>query len=162
MTVAAVPLVDACNACNTGSGGQVIPVDIACTKAVAIARPVEETECLPLLQACGRVLARDTASPLKLPPFDNSAMDGYAVRHAAFAGRGPWRLRVAGTVRPEMLKRPVMRHRTLPFESSPALPFRGIRTPSSCRSAANGPATTYLSSSVHSVGEHQARRGKRE
>ncbi len=123
MTVAAVPLVDACNACNTGSGGQVIPVDIACTKAVAIARPVEETECLPLLQACGRVLARDTASPLKLPPFDNSAMDGYAVRHAAFAGRGPWRLRVAGTVRPEMLKRPVMRHRTLPFESSPALPF---------------------------------------
>jgi len=36
-------------------------------------------------QAIARVLARDLASPLDLPAFDNSAMDGYAVRHADLA-----------------------------------------------------------------------------
>jgi molybdopterin molybdotransferase len=39
-------------------------------------------ESVGLRGACGRVLARDVAAPLDLPPFDNSAMDGYAVRRA--------------------------------------------------------------------------------
>ncbi|MCD0447731.1 molybdopterin molybdotransferase MoeA [Actinocorallia sp. API 0066] len=34
---------------------------------------------LPLLEAAGTVLAEDVSSPVDLPPFDNSAMDGYAV-----------------------------------------------------------------------------------
>ena len=38
------------------------------------------SEQLPLPEALGRVLASDIASPLAVPPFDNSAMDGYAVR----------------------------------------------------------------------------------
>jgi molybdopterin molybdotransferase len=82
-----------------------IPVNIAAAKAVAVARPVPETERLPLLEAAGRVLALDINSPMNLPPFDNSAMDGYAVHLTAFAGKGPWRLPVAGRMRagdPEM------------------------------------------------------------
>ncbi|MFQ1899148.1 molybdopterin molybdotransferase MoeA [Aeromonas veronii] len=39
-----------------------------------------DSEPLPLPEALGRVLASDIASPLAVPPFDNSAMDGYAVR----------------------------------------------------------------------------------
>lgn len=39
-----------------------------------------DSEQLPLPEALGRVLACDIASPLAVPPFDNSAMDGYAVR----------------------------------------------------------------------------------
>ncbi|MGL4709554.1 MAG: molybdopterin molybdotransferase MoeA, partial [Aeromonas veronii] len=39
-----------------------------------------DSEKLPLPEALGRVLASDIASPLAVPPFDNSAMDGYAVR----------------------------------------------------------------------------------
>ncbi|MFB2888378.1 molybdopterin molybdotransferase MoeA [Aeromonas veronii] len=39
-----------------------------------------DSEQLPLPEALGRVLASDIASPLAVPPFDNSAMDGYAVR----------------------------------------------------------------------------------
>jgi molybdopterin molybdotransferase len=35
---------------------------------------------MPLLESLGLVLAEDVASPLAIPPFDNSAMDGYAVR----------------------------------------------------------------------------------
>ena len=38
-----------------------------------------DAEILPFDQACGRVLARDVISPLALPPFANSAMDGFAV-----------------------------------------------------------------------------------
>ncbi|MBL0665537.1 molybdopterin molybdotransferase MoeA [Aeromonas jandaei] len=41
-----------------------------------------DSEQLPLPQALGRILASDIASPLAVPPFDNSAMDGYAVRLA--------------------------------------------------------------------------------
>ncbi|MCF5839611.1 molybdopterin molybdotransferase MoeA [Aeromonas veronii] len=39
-----------------------------------------DCEQQPLPEALGRVLASDIASPLAVPPFDNSAMDGYAVR----------------------------------------------------------------------------------
>lgn len=46
-------------------------------------------ETVPLRQAAGRVLAEAVASPIDLPAFDNSAMDGYAVRSADVAAGGP-------------------------------------------------------------------------
>ncbi|HEG4444929.1 TPA: molybdopterin molybdotransferase MoeA [Aeromonas hydrophila] len=48
-----------------------------------------DSEQLPLPEALGRVLAMDIASPLSVPPFDNSAMDGYAVRLADLVGGAP-------------------------------------------------------------------------
>lgn len=53
-----------------------------------------DTEQLPLPQALDRILAEDIASPLSVPPFDNSAMDGYAVRLEDLAAGAP--LKVAG------------------------------------------------------------------
>lgn len=44
--------------------------------------PVAETERVPLHGARGRVVAQDVKAPADLPPFDNSAVDGYAVRHS--------------------------------------------------------------------------------
>ncbi len=44
--------------------------------------PVAETERVALHGARGRVVAQDVSAPVDLPPFDNSAVDGYAVRHA--------------------------------------------------------------------------------
>jgi molybdopterin molybdotransferase len=44
--------------------------------------PVAETERVALAAAFGRVLSADVIAPVDLPPFDNSAVDGYAVRHA--------------------------------------------------------------------------------
>lgn len=44
--------------------------------------PIEQFELMPLAQAAGRVLAADVASAIDVPAFDNSAMDGYALRHA--------------------------------------------------------------------------------
>jgi len=40
------------------------------------------TESIPLRDALGRVLAEDVTSPIEHPPWDNSSMDGYAVRAA--------------------------------------------------------------------------------
>ncbi|MFQ1786606.1 molybdopterin molybdotransferase MoeA [Aeromonas veronii] len=48
-----------------------------------------DSEQQPLPEALGRVLASDIASPLAVPPFDNSAMDGYAVRLSDLASRTP-------------------------------------------------------------------------
>jgi molybdopterin molybdotransferase len=53
-----------------------------CLSAVAPPAPVR----VPLLDALGLLLAEDVVSPLVLPPFDNSAMDGFAVRAAELAG----------------------------------------------------------------------------
>lgn len=46
------------------------------------AQPVTETESIPLNKALGRVLAAPLASLTDVPPWDNSAMDGYAVNSA--------------------------------------------------------------------------------
>ncbi len=53
---------------------------------------------LPLDECLGLVLAADVIAPLSLPPFDNSAMDGYAVRAADLAGDLPVRLPVADDI----------------------------------------------------------------
>ncbi len=46
------------------------------------AKSLNTTEMLPILQAQGRVLARAVVSPINVPGFDNSAMDGYALNIA--------------------------------------------------------------------------------
>jgi molybdopterin molybdotransferase len=48
-----------------------------------------EPETVMLLEAQGRVLAEDVLADTALPPFDNSAMDGYAVRAADLIGAAP-------------------------------------------------------------------------
>ena len=59
-----------------------LSVDEALGVLLAGARPVRESEEVPTMQATGRVLARPQSSTLDVPPMDNSAMDGYAVRIA--------------------------------------------------------------------------------
>jgi molybdopterin molybdotransferase len=49
---------------------------------LAAAQPVEEIRHVPLTAAAGRVLAAAQESTVAVPPLDNSAMDGYAVRCA--------------------------------------------------------------------------------
>jgi molybdopterin molybdotransferase len=58
--------------------------------------PVTGTEPIALKAARGRVLASDIRAPIDLPPFDNSAVDGFAVRHADLAAEGETRLPVMG------------------------------------------------------------------
>ncbi len=60
-----------------------------------------EPERVPMLDALDRVLAEDIVADINVPPFNNSAMDGYAVRAADIAGasnESPVTLRVIGDV----------------------------------------------------------------
>jgi molybdopterin molybdotransferase len=71
-----------------------LSVDEALERLLAAACPVAETESIPTLAATGRVLAVAQRSTMNVPPMDNSAMDGYAVRVADLA-RPDSRLKVA-------------------------------------------------------------------
>jgi molybdopterin molybdotransferase len=77
-----------------------LEVEEAQAHIIAAIRPLG-TESIALADATRRVLAQDIAAPISLPPFDNSAMDGYAVCAAdvAKASAGsPCRLKRIGAV----------------------------------------------------------------
>ncbi len=77
-------------------GGALISVEQATAQAATLVAPVRETTTIPLAEADGRVLAQDIAAGLDLPPFANSAVDGYAVRFADLSPSGGTRLPLAG------------------------------------------------------------------
>lgn len=60
--------------------------------------PVLETERLATALALGRTLAEPVISARMTPPFDNAAMDGYAVVTSALTGKGPWNVPVVDRV----------------------------------------------------------------
>ncbi|MEK2063693.1 molybdopterin molybdotransferase MoeA [Vibrio parahaemolyticus] len=57
-----------------------MPIEEAMDKMLSRIKPIQTTLYLPLADALGFVLAEDVLSPIHVPPFDNSAMDGYAIR----------------------------------------------------------------------------------
>ncbi len=57
-----------------------MPFDEALKVALDATSPIARTETIPIGDADGRVAAADVVSSLDVPPFDRSAMDGYAVR----------------------------------------------------------------------------------
>ncbi len=67
--------------------------DDACKQLLSQAVPPTATEQVPLLQALGRVLAVAVVSPMDVPAFANSAMDGYAVS-PTHPQTAPWQLTV--------------------------------------------------------------------
>jgi molybdopterin molybdotransferase len=60
-------------------GGPMMSVDEAVRLIAARVTAVREVETVALANADGRILAHDIAAPLPLPPFTNSAVDGYAL-----------------------------------------------------------------------------------
>lgn len=63
-------------------GGPMMSVDDAVATIAARVTAVAECESVELTDADGRVLSSDVRAPMALPPFTNSAVDGYAVRSA--------------------------------------------------------------------------------
>jgi len=64
-----------------------------------IVEPIGDVEEIPVGESLGRVVARDVTSPMDIPPFDRSAMDGYAVRSgdvSSASHNNPIRLRIVG------------------------------------------------------------------
>jgi len=87
-------LSDDCFAFN----GPLLPVADAERLIVERVAPVEGTETTALRDAVGRVLAEGIIAPVDVPPFDNSAVDGYAVRAADLQAAGETRLAIVDRV----------------------------------------------------------------
>jgi len=93
---------------HTGSGGcgcdtmqysnALVSIDDALACISERARAVTETEEIALPDGLGRVLSGPVRSDFMAPPFDNAAMDGYAVDTSALTGHGPWMLSVSDRV----------------------------------------------------------------
>ena len=64
-----------------------LTVEQAKAKILEGAEAVAEVEDMVTLYSAGKILAQDIVSEIKVPPLDNSQMDGYAVRCADFALR---------------------------------------------------------------------------
>ena len=79
-----------------GHDGPALPLDEALGRVLAAVVPVSDSERLPIRQVYGRVLATDVRSTIDVPPQNNSAMDGYALRSADLLGAAPWKLRLIG------------------------------------------------------------------
>jgi len=74
-----------------------MPVEKAREVIARFLEPISTVERANVRAALGRVLAEDVISPLDVPAHDNSAMDGYAVRHADLKSDGDVLLKVAGS-----------------------------------------------------------------
>ena len=91
-----------------------LSVDEALDHLLGAALPMQATEEVLTLDALGRVLATSVISPMAVPPHDNSAMDGYAVRTAELHPLEVTRLQVsqriaAGSVGTPLAKQTVAR-----------------------------------------------------
>jgi molybdopterin molybdotransferase len=87
-------LTDDCFAFN----GPLLPVDDAERLIAERVSAVSECETAPLREAAGRVLAADVVAPVDVPPFDNSAVDGYAVRAGDLDREHETTLRIADRI----------------------------------------------------------------
>ena len=73
-------------------------VEDAAQRSISMVQPVHDIESVPVCEAVSRRAAVDVRAPRAMPPFDNSAVDGFAVRSAQLDHRGPLRLPVLATV----------------------------------------------------------------
>ncbi|MGE8346714.1 molybdopterin molybdotransferase MoeA [Pseudomonas helleri] len=71
-----------------GRTGELMPVEVALAQLLALAEaaPIRDSESVLLADSDGRVLADDLVASLDLPPWPNSAMDGYALNLADWSG----------------------------------------------------------------------------
>lgn len=88
-------------------GGKLLAVEQAAALIEARVPPPDGHEPVALRAALGRVLADDLRAPVALPPFFNSAVDGYAFRHVDLAREGETRLSVAGRLQAGAVAAPV-------------------------------------------------------
>ena len=74
-----------------------MPVDQARRHIRHYLTPITTVERVAVRAALGRILADDIVSPIHVPAHDNSAMDGYAVRHADLKAEADVTLKIVGT-----------------------------------------------------------------
>lgn len=94
MSVLPKPTPGGCGCDDVDNRQRLISVDAALSRIAHQVPPVTDHERLPLWQATGRTLAKALRAQDRMPRFDHSAMDGYALNAADLRGQGPWLLPV--------------------------------------------------------------------
>src|ERR1700712_3210093 len=79
-------------------GGPMMSVDEAVAIIAARVTAVQDVETVDLRNADGRILAAGISAPLPLPPFTNSAVDGYAVRSGDLSEDAEQTFAIAGRI----------------------------------------------------------------
>jgi molybdopterin molybdotransferase len=92
-------------------GGPMMSVNEAVGIIAARVTPVRDVETVALAQADGRVLAGEVRAPLPLPPFTNSAVDGYAVASRDLGESEAQAFAVAGRIQAGAAAREAIRPR---------------------------------------------------
>jgi molybdopterin molybdotransferase len=75
-----------------------ISIDDALRQIAEHVDAINGAERLPIAQARGRILAEPVRACDMAPPFDNAAMDGFAIACTTLTGAGPWTLPVVDRV----------------------------------------------------------------
>ena len=91
------PSLEQIAACVSGYDPKALTVDAAQAFIAHLMPRVDTVERVALRSSLGRVLAHDIVSAIDVPAYDNSAMDGYAMRGSDLAASSDTLLRVAGT-----------------------------------------------------------------
>ncbi|GGF61664.1 molybdopterin molybdenumtransferase MoeA [Terasakiella brassicae] len=84
--------------CCFSHADDMMPLPEARRKIAETVKPIAQTTSLPLRQCVGKILAEDIISPRNVPPHDNSAMDGYALRFADLNPHGETKLPVTARI----------------------------------------------------------------
>ena len=77
-------------------GGSLLSIEDGIRRISERVEPVVATETVELSAADGRILAAEVVAPINLPPADNAAVDGYAVRHGDLAATAATLLPIEG------------------------------------------------------------------
>ncbi len=83
--------------CADGYDPDALPVGTAQALILAQLAPVPDFERSFVRCGLNRVLGEDVVAPVNVPAHDNSAMDGYALRHAELSAAGETRLAIVGS-----------------------------------------------------------------
>ncbi len=84
--------------CAAPETEQVLSVAEAQQRILSSLPPLTAQETVGLYDSLGRITAHAVRAPRDVPPFDNSAMDGYALRGTDLPAEGERELRIVGTV----------------------------------------------------------------
>ena len=89
-----IPVSSACDKPQTNSPW--LHVDEAITRMTTAVKQTTQTEVVPIREALNKVLAKEVISSINVPPYANSAMDGYALNSADLPDSGETTLTVVG------------------------------------------------------------------
>jgi len=139
-----------------------IPLDEARRRLDAAVKPIARSERVDLAAAAGRVAAVDVRSPIDVPSFTRSAMDGYAVVAADTAGASratPVRLRIVDRIYTgQVPKTPIGRGTSAEIATGAALPVGADAVIMVEETAKDGDDTVRLFAAAAS-GQNVGRRG---